>query len=84
MLDKANAVMKIGHSSTKGNSSSFPGPVKFPSLTDLEKYGTPYPELPASLLQEVAIKRCSVPPEEETLELLEMESTMGETWSRRQ
>lgn len=50
--------------------SSFPGPVKFPTLTDLEKCDKAYPEIPAIILQELAVMSCSVPPEEVQLELL--------------
>lgn len=49
---------------------SFPGPVKFPSLTNLEKCKE-YPKIPTPILQEVAIRMCSVPRKEATLELLE-------------
>jgi hypothetical protein len=41
--------------------SSFPGPVKFPTLIDLEKCEKSYPEIHADIIQEVAVKTCSVP-----------------------
>jgi hypothetical protein len=44
--------------------TSFPGPVKFPSLTDLEKSVKPYPNIPDVTLQEVAVQQCGVPPDE--------------------
>jgi hypothetical protein len=55
----------------KGNvSSSFPRPVKFPTLTDLEKSEQPYPKISAETIQEVAMEQCGIPPEEVQLELL--------------
>jgi hypothetical protein len=55
----------------KGNvSSSFPSPVKFPTLTDVEKSEQPYPKISAETIQEVAMKQCGIPPEEVQLELL--------------
>lgn len=53
----------------------FPGPVKFPTLTELENGQNTYPIIPANVLQAVAIQECSVPPEEVTLEQLEAPST---------
>lgn len=56
----------------KGNMLfSFPGLVKFPTLADLEKCKKPYPLIPPSVLQEMTMKQCSVPPEEVTLKLLD-------------
>lgn len=49
----------------------FPGPVKFPTLTELEICENPYPFIPTYVLQAVALHQCSVPPEEVTRKLLE-------------
>jgi hypothetical protein len=52
-------------------SSSFPSPVKFPTLTDVEKSEQqPYLKISAETIQEVAMKQCGIPPEEVQLELL--------------
>jgi hypothetical protein len=40
----------------------FPGPVKFPTLLQLDKAKEPFPKIPIQALQEVAVKRCGVPP----------------------
>jgi hypothetical protein len=47
----------------------FPGPVKFPSLADLEKSTCPYPHIDLVALQEKVIL-CGVPPEEVSQQLL--------------
>jgi hypothetical protein len=49
--------------------SLFPGPVKFPSLTYLEKLSSPYPHISTVALQEKAAQ-CGGPPEEVTPQLL--------------
>jgi hypothetical protein len=51
-------------------SEVFPGPVKFPTLMQLDKAKEPFPEIPIQALQEVAVKRCGVPPEEVHQEVL--------------
>jgi hypothetical protein len=47
----------------------FTGPVKFPTLADLDKVKD-YLEIHAGELQRVAVERCSIPLEEASLELL--------------
>lgn len=49
----------------------FPGLVKFPTLTELNKCQKPYPFIHACSLQTVAMHQCNDPLEEVTLELLE-------------
>jgi hypothetical protein len=51
-------------------SEVFPGPVKFPTLMQLDKAKEPFPEIPIQALQEVAVKRCGAPPEEVHQEVL--------------
>jgi hypothetical protein len=71
--------------SPEGNVLSlFPGPVKFPSLTDLEKLSSTYPQISTVALQEKA-SQCGVPPEEVTLQLLHSQRTpAGQEGSSRQ
>jgi hypothetical protein len=58
--------------------SSFPGPVKFPTLIDLEKCEKSYPEIHADIIQEVVVKTRSVPLEVVPIELLK--SRKENTW----
>jgi hypothetical protein len=51
-------------------SEDFPGPVKFPTLMQLDKAKEPYPEIPIQALQEVVVKRCGVPPDKVHQEVL--------------
>jgi hypothetical protein len=51
--------------------SQFPGPIKFPSLVDLEKSKKPYPPIPVQNIQEVAIDHCIIPSKEVKPELLQ-------------
>jgi hypothetical protein len=52
----------------------FPSPVKFPSLTDLEKLAVHYTQISMVALQENVVQ-CGVPPEEATPELLHRRKT---------
>jgi hypothetical protein len=63
------------HTASKGNILSlFPGPVKFPTLTELDQTEGPYPVIPTEMLQERA-RLCGVPREEVTPELLQSKAT---------
>lgn len=57
----ALSVVNVDNMSTN---SLFPGPVKFPNLTELEKAHNPCPEISVDTLQLIAVDRCSAPPGE--------------------
>jgi hypothetical protein len=83
------ASSKLSRSSLQGAPEDmahilFPGPVKFPSLTDLEKMASPYPPISTVALQEKATQ-CGVPPEEVSLQLLQGQvNSEGKEGSSRQ
>ncbi|GJN32012.1 hypothetical protein PR202_gb20479 [Eleusine coracana subsp. coracana] len=48
----------------------FVGPAKFPTTKDIEDTPAPFPEIPIQAIQQVALEKCGLSPEEVTVELL--------------
>jgi hypothetical protein len=43
------------------SSYAFPGPVKFPSVEEVQNLLNPHPKIPVSFIQDVAVNQCGVP-----------------------
>ncbi|TVU07256.1 hypothetical protein EJB05_47304, partial [Eragrostis curvula] len=63
-------VASLAGNSVSSNSTEFIGPVKFPTVAEIDDCSIAFPEIPIQVLQDVGVNNCGLSPEEITRELL--------------